>query len=971
VNTGAGTGRELRLVSVHAELFGGLRDRHVKIGDDPFVVIHGDNEAGKTSLSTLLGWLLVGTSGDAAFSQRFGTPGTVLRGSLEATLAGENVNATGAFSVGLKGKPNNKQLVITWRGAAHSIEAWRTAALHGLDDVELDAVYRMQGVTLHNDPSVIKQIAGLVMTGMPGAVHPGEVLGSLDKRVAAALTTSAGGQRSFKVVAKEATAAHRGVEALRSGARDYLEHERLLNETRAEAERLVGLLAEAREQQSAHTKVLAVEHLRVQAADLNRQLAELESVDEGWARVVALRTQLQRAVPAVIEQADACEQAASKVEAARRGLGLSADDARGIQVTDAVRSAVESADRKLERQRDNVTQADTKVTEATASLVAAEDALRQAVQDLPIDRDGVRAVVLDAGTRGSIVAALDVLKTAEANLQDARSKHDEAVAKVATQESESRAAREACDHLGIGGDLDRWNGGDGPHTATSKPPLATAVVILLAAATAVAALAGAPRLVAAGLAAAASVAGVVALVRQRAQRGAVAEGGPVATDIADAVKQARDAVAVVRSGRNELERCVAALDAAQTRVTEASDAATSAAAAAGYPSEGGYTAQHAVYEAIDAARRCLGEVERADDALVAARVQRDDAAHAVDAAERELEGLVRDAGVPASLAWDRAVACLDDLRNLTALCLDLDAAAASLATSESALAELLVPVADVVAGLSPAEVLEQCTTMAELASQRADLVKDRRNLEAQIDVGVGTSTAARELADRRLPAEVLDAAVKDGEHEVARLEEELENVRADAVRIEEFLGAAAKRDELARLQLGVGVLEESMDALVIDAAVARFAAVVLAEVAEEQRRLRQPELITRAGEMLRTVAPRWQEILIEAVGSGHEVVVRRDDGVLLPFTQLSTGTQALVYLALRLSAAEQDAERRGGLRLPFICDDPLMSLDGPRAKAAAGLLAQTAARGHQVLVFTCHERTAQDAAAVGAAVRQL
>jgi hypothetical protein len=86
-----------------------------------------------------------------------------------------------------------------------------------------------------------------------------------------------------------------------------------------------------------------------------------------------------------------------------------------------------------------------------------------------------------------------------------------------------------------------------------------------------------------------------------------------------------------------------------------------------------------------------------------------------------------------------------------------------------------------------------------------------------------------------------------------------------------------------------------------------------------------------------------------------ENVLRVDDadGHALPVEVLSRGTREQLFLSLRLALAACYARR--GAPLPLVLDDVLVNFDSERAKAAAIVLRDFAAAGHQVLVFTCHE----------------
>ena len=86
-----------------------------------------------------------------------------------------------------------------------------------------------------------------------------------------------------------------------------------------------------------------------------------------------------------------------------------------------------------------------------------------------------------------------------------------------------------------------------------------------------------------------------------------------------------------------------------------------------------------------------------------------------------------------------------------------------------------------------------------------------------------------------------------------------------------------------------------------------------------------------------------------------EHVLRVDDaeGRPLPVEALSRGTREQLFLSLRLALASSYARR--GAPLPLVLDDVLVNFDAERAKAAAAVLRDFAAAGHQLLVFTCHE----------------
>ena len=85
----------------------------------------------------------------------------------------------------------------------------------------------------------------------------------------------------------------------------------------------------------------------------------------------------------------------------------------------------------------------------------------------------------------------------------------------------------------------------------------------------------------------------------------------------------------------------------------------------------------------------------------------------------------------------------------------------------------------------------------------------------------------------------------------------------------------------------------------------------------------------------------------------HALRVDDAEGHSLPVEVLSRGTREQLFLSLRLALASSYARR--GAPLPLVLDDVLVNFDAERAKAAAAVLRDFAAAGHQLLIFTCHE----------------
>ncbi len=78
----------------------------------------------------------------------------------------------------------------------------------------------------------------------------------------------------------------------------------------------------------------------------------------------------------------------------------------------------------------------------------------------------------------------------------------------------------------------------------------------------------------------------------------------------------------------------------------------------------------------------------------------------------------------------------------------------------------------------------------------------------------------------------------------------------------------------------------------------------------------------------------------------NQLRIDNSAGQALPLEVLSRGTRETVFIALRLSLAAAYARR--GVMLPLVLDDVFVNFDRARTLAAARVLRDFAALGHQV-----------------------
>jgi uncharacterized protein YhaN len=140
---------------------------------------------------------------------------------------------------------------------------------------------------------------------------------------------------------------------------------------------------------------------------------------------------------------------------------------------------------------------------------------------------------------------------------------------------------------------------------------------------------------------------------------------------------------------------------------------------------------------------------------------------------------------------------------------------------------------------------------------------------------------------------------------------------------------------------------------------------ILREAERRVREEHQPGILRDAGGYLaRLTGGRYDRLLLDG-RDGRTFLVRGPASpepapIEAP---LSTGTREQIYFALRLALLDQ--LDRAGERLPLFLDEVFVNWDAERRNAGLGLLAEVA-ESRQIFLFTCHPEMAEAATRVGA-----
>ncbi len=250
---------------------------------------------------------------------------------------------------------------------------------------------------------------------------------------------------------------------------------------------------------------------------------------------------------------------------------------------------------------------------------------------------------------------------------------------------------------------------------------------------------------------------------------------------------------------------------------------------------------------------------------------------------------------------------------------------------------------------------EQEFRQRALECARAEVLRQERDRVArEIEVALAarcSEEAIRGQLDGSNRA-ALEARRGELQQRAAAVQEQLRGLLEKRGRTSAELDALATDNRLAAKHLDLAVLEKRIEDALHRWQVLATTCSVLDAIRVAYERDRQPETLQEAsGYLDRLTQGRYRRVWTPL----GEHVLRVDDaeGRPLPVEALSRGTREQLFLSLRLALASSYARR--GAPLPLVLDDVLVNFDAERAKAAAAVLRDFAAAGHQLLVFTCHE----------------
>ncbi len=254
------------------------------------------------------------------------------------------------------------------------------------------------------------------------------------------------------------------------------------------------------------------------------------------------------------------------------------------------------------------------------------------------------------------------------------------------------------------------------------------------------------------------------------------------------------------------------------------------------------------------------------------------------------------------------------------------------------------------------------------AGGRADLVHDRDDCAADLceRMQLPSPTAALEQL-QGLDSFILKAQAETLKTNLEKLNTDQQQAfadHADATREVEAVGGDNAVAQLAEerqtllLEIAEGArahLRHKLGILAVDHALRRY------------RDTHRSGMLERASEAFRIMSrDRYSGLAAQPDGSREVLVALTADGGSKEAHQLSDGTRAQLYLALRIAGYHEFARSNGPV--PFIADDIMESFDNDRTAEALGLLSQMSETG-QVIYLTHHPHVCEIAREVCSSVR--
>ena len=917
----------VRINSLREIVFGRFSGESLDGFNHPFVVVHGKNETGKSTLTEFITWMVGGPSGNAKNALRFGDHEQVIGGRLIGEINADALEISGKFGVKKSGTPNDVRtgtLSGVEISAAHISERLRK-----LSPEDYAFIYRFIGPALHEtdeDGNFSGVLSRFAIGAAASDLNPRDIqkkiaddakslstqIGKLDSAIREAnskIRESRNRPQRITAIEKELEALNENLETKKAALQDLA--------------RDISFLESALNAFDASEELLAAQKAR----------QDLPHVPSEWADAVANIVQIG-STSADIHAAMKEAQAASSTAAHdAQAVGIGVESLATATFTNAERARVRQAGVALARATNDRTAAEGIIGQGAENIRSKMAAVRDAASQLGVDVTRVQSFAALKGKLDEVNTAAITWRNADAVVRGKTTEANKATVLADAAVENVRVLAEA-EPSGAGG--------------ATKPSVLPLVVCAV--------LAGVGAFihpVVSGVFAVALIVLLVRAFRTSSPQLGVGESAALVAARAEATllaQQANDLTSSLSQARVDADRY--SEDFAKLLVPFG----------VAVPSVD--FAQN-THQLLVHACGAVVSLSDADTELRASSENLEALVSAEKTAETMFLDVCSQVGVTYAGSMDDLEAWLDLYLQAVQSCREDASKKIVLNELRRSLFGLLGNVPAAVAQYPLDRIVEEVEAHEKMQRAYRAAVDRENNARIASDAAGGEKDGVKsileavqtkaELVMKKELAEEERLSLTDGLSEVQQRKGALDNERESIENVE----------EINDLNLQVSTLEEQREELAAQRDAKALAASTLLEVIDTFERENQAPLVKRTNELLNAVVPGYGDLIYSHSGNGP--IIERDGvGGRLSSAKLSTGSRALVYLAMRLAFVEADNDQRG-IALPVLCDDPLVHIDDHRAPEVMKIL-QQASEKRQVILFTCHDDTRDLAVAAGAHV---
>ncbi len=188
----------------------------------------------------------------------------------------------------------------------------------------------------------------------------------------------------------------------------------------------------------------------------------------------------------------------------------------------------------------------------------------------------------------------------------------------------------------------------------------------------------------------------------------------------------------------------------------------------------------------------------------------------------------------------------------------------------------------------------------------------------------------------------LQSMLEEQQKEIDDLQDEINDLAARRKMVEATSELPELRTKLASTRAEISELE-------IEIAMLRVQESILDRLAKIRNSSALPRLESRLREIALAAAPDWENTRFDSEKDEFYV---RQNGKEIRDNELSAGALSLLFMAIRLAIILEEDSKDDAIKIPLLCDDPLLHLDENRTRNTFEMMVRES-NDRQTIYFTC------------------